>query len=394
MQSVFADMTAEEALAHHKKALLALRVQHIAMVLVLGAMALFAVEKGAPVLYLFGLAGIIATFLLFFYRLTQAVSQFQDILWQDADVAKYRAALEAYYGQTKNRSTRNMLELELAFCDYFDGLDDAALERLARLTFKGRKSTQRLRSLNLQVLLYNAQNDTVRRDEALDRIRTMAARYRAYLESQGMAQKDTAPSFNLDLLGAANEEASFLGIPYTKQLKLTTFDQAREIVEDLQAKGIDRVSVRYLGWTNSGLDNEKIPNKAVSSGKYLEIRLFQSQTAHDAVRTFRMDDLTQVRSIDGFRLLRKNEPVSHTQIHGKTGLLYKEPDYGKVQIKQTLRPPVKQSEKVILVILEKSRCPIGGRYRPLMSGDPVLSVVDFYISYRDLMRSVLMHYRK
>lgn len=90
----------------------------------------------------------------------------------------------------------------------------------------------------------------------------MAARYRAYLESQGMAQKDTAPSFNLDLLGAANEEASFLGIPYTKQLKLTTFDQAREIVEDLQAKGIDRVSVRYLGWTNSGLDNEKIPNKA------------------------------------------------------------------------------------------------------------------------------------
>lgn len=179
MQSVFADMTAEEALAHHKKTLLALRVQHIAMVLVLGAMALFAVEKGAPVLYLFGLAGIIATFLLFFYRLTQAVSQFQDILWQDADVAKYRAALEAYYGQTKNRSTRNMLELELAFCDYFDGLDDAALERLARLTFKGRKSTQRLRSLNLQVLLYNAQNDTVRRDEALDRIRAMAARYRA-----------------------------------------------------------------------------------------------------------------------------------------------------------------------------------------------------------------------
>ena len=274
MQSVFADMTAEEALAHHKKTLLALRVQHIAMVLVLGAMALFAVEKGAPVLYLFGLAGIIATFLLFFYRLTQAVSQFQDILWQDADVAKYRAALEAYadvakyraaleayYGQTKNRSTRNMLELELAFCDYFDGLDDAALERLARLTFKGRKSTQRLRSLNLQVLLYNAQNDTVRRDEALDRIRTMAARYRA-----GSKLAATATNLVRDLelrcrpveqwseedaryireqMGLADKNLNRIGL----RLRLDAYELAHgrlaEVARDLAALGEEPIVPRY-----------------------------------------------------------------------------------------------------------------------------------------------------
>ena len=68
MHSVFADMTAEETLAHHRGTLRALRVQHIVMVLVLGAMALFGAERGMLVLYLLGLAGIVATFLLFFYR--------------------------------------------------------------------------------------------------------------------------------------------------------------------------------------------------------------------------------------------------------------------------------------------------------------------------------------
>ena len=261
MQSVFADMTAEEALAHHKKTLLALRVQHIAMVLVLGAMTLFAVEKGAPVLYLFGLAGIIASFLLFFYRLTQAVSQFQDILWQDADVAKYRAALEAYYGQTKNRSTRNMLELELAFCDYFDGLDDAALERLARLTFKGRKSTQRLRSLNLQVLLYNAQNDTVRRDEALDRIRAMAARYRAgsklaatatnlvrdlELRCRPVEQWDEEDACYIrEQMGLADKNLNRIGL----RLRLDAYELAHgrlaEVARDLAALGEEPIVPRY-----------------------------------------------------------------------------------------------------------------------------------------------------
>lgn len=261
MQSVFADMTAEEALAHHKKTLLALRVQHIAMVLVLGAMTLFAVEKRAPVLYLFGLAGIVATFLLFFYRLTQAVSQFQDILWQDADVGKYRAALEAYYGQTKNRSTRNMLDLELAFCDYFDGIDDSALGRLARLTFKGRKSTQRLRSLNLQVLLYNARNDDVRRDEALDRIRAMAAQYRAgsklaatatnlvrdlELRCRAVEQWDEEDArYIREQMGLAGKHLNRIGL----RLRLDAYEIAHgrlaEAARDLAALGEEPIVPRY-----------------------------------------------------------------------------------------------------------------------------------------------------
>lgn len=261
MQSIFAGMTAAEALAHHRRALLVLRVQHIAMVLVLGAMALFAVERGVPALYLFGLAGIVATFLLFFYRLTQTVSQFQDILWQDADVAKYRAALEVYYGQTKNRSTRNMLELELAFCDYFDGLDDAALERLTRLTFKGRKSTQRLRSLNLQVLLYNAQDDSVRRDEALDRIRAMAAQYRA-----GSKLAATATNLVRDLelrcrpveqwteedaryireqMGLADKRLNRIGLRLRLDAYALAHGRPAEAARDLAALGEESIVPRY-----------------------------------------------------------------------------------------------------------------------------------------------------
>ena len=70
------------------------------------------------------------------------------------------------------------LELELAFCDYFDGLDGAALERIQGLTFRGRKNTQRLRCFDLEALLFDACGDVARRDEALGRIREMAAQYR------------------------------------------------------------------------------------------------------------------------------------------------------------------------------------------------------------------------
>ncbi len=261
MHSVFADMTAEETLAHHRGTLRALRVQHIVMVLVLGAMALFGAERGMLVLYLLGLAGIVATFLLFFYRLAQAVSQFQDILWQDADVAKYRSALETYYGQTKRRSTQNMLELELAFCDYFDGVDDAALERLARLTFKGRKNTQRLRSLNLQVLLYNARNDIVRRDEALDRIRTMAAQYRA-----GSKLAATATNLVRDLelrckpveqwgeedaryireqMGLADKRLNRIGLRLRLDAYELTHSRMAEAACDLAALGEEPIVPRY-----------------------------------------------------------------------------------------------------------------------------------------------------
>ena len=261
MGSVFADMMAEEALRRHRRAVLSLRVQHILMVLVFGAMALISIKGGAVWLYALGLAGIIATFLLFFYRLARVQTQFQDILWQDADVAKYRAALEGYLGQTNRRSTQNMLKLELAFCDYFDGLDDAALARLSQVTFKGRRSAQLLRVLDLQALLYDARGDLVRRDEALGAIRKMAARYRAG-SKMARATGDLVRDLELRFMPPAQwdeADARFMREQadtapkhvnrVAARLRLDAYDLARgraeEAVRDLTALGAEPNVPRY-----------------------------------------------------------------------------------------------------------------------------------------------------
>ncbi len=92
----------------------------------------------------------------------------------------------------------------------------------------------------------------------------MAKAYRNYLIAEkGFAKKDTAPSMHIDLIGAYETQASFLGIiPYTKKIALTTYEQAQAIVSDLQSAGIAKLSAQYTGWTNNGITNVKIPKAA------------------------------------------------------------------------------------------------------------------------------------
>lgn len=91
----------------------------------------------------------------------------------------------------------------------------------------------------------------------------MAEHYRRYLvEEKGLTKRLGTPAMNLNVYGAADTQAFFLGIPYTKKEKLTTFAQAVEMLEGLREKGIDRFAVRYIGWQNNGIRNAKIPGKA------------------------------------------------------------------------------------------------------------------------------------
>lgn len=84
----------------------------------------------------------------------------------------------------------------------------------------------------------------------------MATVYRNYLENEcGLEKNPQKPSFVLDLYGAIDYKASFLGIPYTSNKKLTTYEQAVEILSSLKDEGIADIAVRYMGWTGDGLLN-------------------------------------------------------------------------------------------------------------------------------------------
>lgn len=91
----------------------------------------------------------------------------------------------------------------------------------------------------------------------------MATIYRNYLMSEGgVRQQQMQPSLQLDLYGATDKQASFLGIPYTKTQKLTTFAQAQEILTALEQAGVSQVALRYKGWTGTGLTNRRRMTKA------------------------------------------------------------------------------------------------------------------------------------
>ena len=91
----------------------------------------------------------------------------------------------------------------------------------------------------------------------------MANVYRNYLiEQHGLKKSVKAPALGLGLLGAINVDASIMGIPYEKQIALTTLSQADEIVNRLRSLGVERMSLQYLGWGNDGYMNVTIPQKA------------------------------------------------------------------------------------------------------------------------------------
>lgn len=96
----------------------------------------------------------------------------------------------------------------------------------------------------------------------------MAEVYRNYLlNEKGMKRNTSAPAFYLSLYGAADFQKVFLGIPYTTVKPLTTYSQAYEIIGELEEAGIDDISLRLLGWNNSGILNRKLPAKLTPYSK-------------------------------------------------------------------------------------------------------------------------------
>jgi len=83
----------------------------------------------------------------------------------------------------------------------------------------------------------------------------MAERYRQYLIEQHsltpLQESDELP-FVVELVGAIPVRKTFLGIPYETVEPVTTFDEAIEILEQLQQKGIKHIQLKYSGWFNDG----------------------------------------------------------------------------------------------------------------------------------------------
>ena len=58
-----------------------------------------------------------------------------------------------------------------------------------------------------------------------------------------------------EFLGAYDRQSFILGVPYSDQRALTTFDQAEKIINELNARDVENINVLYTGMINGGLKN-------------------------------------------------------------------------------------------------------------------------------------------
>ena len=86
----------------------------------------------------------------------------------------------------------------------------------------------------------------------------MAAAYRDHLiKEQGLTarvEEDYAP-FYVEMLGSIKKDTVVLGLKLKLLQRLTTFDQAQEMLSIMQQGGMDDLLVRYTGWQPGGLES-------------------------------------------------------------------------------------------------------------------------------------------
>ena len=75
----------------------------------------------------------------------------------------------------------------------------------------------------------------------------------AMLEDGRLTGQTTDSGLFLDYAGLAAEDASFLGVPYTKKLTLSTLEAIRQDMERLASEGITGVDLRLRGYSGEGI---------------------------------------------------------------------------------------------------------------------------------------------
>ncbi len=127
---------------------------------------------------------------------------------------------------------------------------------------------------------------------------SMAKAYRSYLEEQYgdymTLNTDTSAPASVELVGAIDKVQQILGVPVSRPLKMTSFNDAASIIQDLNDNGMKNLDVKLTGWANGGV-NQKIlakvkPVSQLGSKKDLQNL---SDTAKNLGVNLYLDGITQ-----------------------------------------------------------------------------------------------------
>ncbi len=91
--------------------------------------------------------------------------------------------------------------------------------------------------------------------------------YRNYLLSEGnVTQNEESNTSNMyvDFYGGVEKTTPICGIPMTLKTSITSFSEAKSILEQLKSNGVDDMVISYHNWTNQGIQN-KVDYKTTAS---------------------------------------------------------------------------------------------------------------------------------
>ncbi len=137
----------------------------------------------------------------------------------------------------------------------------------------------------------------------------MAKEYGSYLQNKygdSLAMnQDTSAPVAIEVVGAIDKVKQILGLPVKRPLKLTSYKEASDIVKDLNANGVENMSVKLTGWCNGGVDQRLLksakPIGALGSKKDLKDLV---KTGEETGSKVYLDGITQYANdsnlLDGF----------------------------------------------------------------------------------------------
>lgn len=98
----------------------------------------------------------------------------------------------------------------------------------------------------------------------------MAQSYKAYLEDKYgdsfAVRNDTDVPVAIEVLAAVDKVEQVVGIPVSKPLPLTTYEETVEMIKDIKDSGVDNLYVKLVGWMNEGVQQEML-NKVKLIGR-------------------------------------------------------------------------------------------------------------------------------
>lgn len=126
----------------------------------------------------------------------------------------------------------------------------------------------------------------------------MAEDYQNYLKDKYgdylTLNTDTNAPISIEMVTAVDKVKQIMGVPTSRPLKLTTYDEAADIITTLKQEGLENMSVKLTGWCNGGVRQQLLKSVSLNSclGSKKDFKNL-CQTANDLNVNMYLNGITQ-----------------------------------------------------------------------------------------------------